>query len=463
MEGPPGSAPLPVRLASLGGKLYIRTVTLGTHLWLCIRLPRLAREALADERCALERLAAWAYQWSSLISYAPSGKVSSGGVSCEPLLWLELGASCALFQGHLALLAAIERELKQLELSHVCALAPSPTAAALLTRAAGRDGAPTGHALTQTQLRTRLDPLPLQMLELPEKTLAALTASGLRRIGEVLALPAAAIARRFEPETLLYLRRLCAEVADPRPAWRLPETYQARCEFGVEVRTSTALLFPLQRLLLEFQGYLRARDCSVQRFTLEFEHYRQPVTRVTIGLSAAGRDAAQFLTLVRERLHSLVLPAPVSALRVTADEFTAPSILQTDLFGNDAQPLQQLQRLLDRLRARLGEDSIQALALEADHRPERGWRFISAENLTGTDGTDPNPDSPPRPCWLLREPIRIEAPASLLRGPECIESGWWEGADVSRDYYLARTHEGARLWVFRDRRQDTWYLQGLWA
>ncbi len=429
-----------------------------TQLWLCIRLPRLAREALADERCALERLAAWAYQWSSLVSYAPSGKVCS-----EPLLWLELGASCALFQGHLSLLANIERELEQLGLSHVCALAPSPTAAALLTRAAARAAA-REHALTRAQLRTQLDKLPLQLLDLPEKTLAALAASGLRRIGEVLALPAAAIARRFEPETLRYLRRLCAEVADPRPAWQLPETYQARCEFGVEVRTSTALLFPLQRLLLEFQGYLRARDCSVQRFTLEFEHYRQPVSRVTIGLSAAGRDAAQFLTLVRERLHSLVLAAPVSALRVTADEFTAPAIAQTDLFGNDAQPLQQLQRLLDRLRARLGDDSIQALALEADYRPERGWRFIAPEKLgAGSTGPDANPDSPPRPCWLLREPIRIQTPASLLRGPERIESGWWDGADVSRDYYLARTHQGAQVWVFRDRRQDAWYLQGLWA
>ena len=78
-------------------------------------------------------------------------------------------------------------------------------------------------------------------------------------------------------------------------------------------------------------------------------------------MSAAGRDAAQFLTLVRERLHSLALPAPVSALRLEALEFTSPTIVQTDLFGNDAQPLQQLQRLLDRLRARLGEDSIQAL------------------------------------------------------------------------------------------------------
>ena len=344
-------------------------------LWLCIRFPQLAREALAGQqglaernapsererliqRAALERLAAWAYQWSGLISYAPE----------QPLLWLELGASCTLFEGHAALLARIEAGLVQLGYTHICALAPSSTAAALLTHAPGQR-----QVLTKSQLRARLDPLPLGLLDLPATTVAALQASGLRRIGQVLEMPAAAITRRFGPETQLYLQRLCAAASDPRPAWRLPAIYRTRCEFGVEVHTSTALLFPLQRLLLEFQGYLRARDCSVQRFTLEFEHYRHPASRVSIGLSIAGREAAQFLTLVRERLHSLELPAPVSALRLEALEFTAPAIVQTDLFGNDAQPLQQLQRLLDRLRARLGENSIQALQLQADYRPEHGW------------------------------------------------------------------------------------------
>jgi len=420
-------------------------------LWLCIRLPQLAREAFADQHAALERLAGWAYQWSSLISYA----------SDEPLLWLELGASCALFDGHAALLARIEAGLVQLGYSHICALAPSATAAALLTRAP----APR-HVLDRMQLRQRLAPLPLQLLALPAETLAALHASGLRRIGQVLELAASAIARRFGPETQSYLQRLCAQASDPRPAWCLPASYLARCEFGSEVRTTTALLFPLQRLLLEFQGYLRARDCSVLRFTLLFEHYRHPISPVSIGLSAAGRDAAQFLTLVRERLHSLVLPAPVSALRLQAHEFTSPSIVQGDLFGSAAQPLQQLQQLLDRLRARLGENSVRALQLHADYRPERGWRFVAPDS-SAQPGAPAQPDAArpeaPRPCWLLPEPLRIDAPSGLVRGPERIESGWWNQDDVRRDYYLAHTAEGTRLWVFRDRRAGEWYLQGLWA
>jgi protein ImuB len=165
------------------------------------------------------------------------------------------------------------------------------------------------------------------------------------------------------------------------------------------------------------------------------------------------------LLLARERLQALELPAPVSALRLQALEFTAASVLQGDFFGSDAQQLQQLQLLLDRLQARLGDQQVRGLALEADHRPERSWRLVAPQQPTAV------PDLPAgvRPCSLLQPPRRIEAPAVLLSGPERIESGWWDGGDVTRDYYVARAVDGARLWVFQDLARGEWYLQGLWA
>jgi protein ImuB len=178
-------------------------------------------------------------------------------------------------------------------------------------------------------------------------------------------------------------------------------------------------------------------------------------------------------------MHSLLLPAPVNALRLQAHEFTSPAIAQGDLFGSDAQPLQQLQRLLDRLRARLGESSIHGLRLHADYRPEYGWRSAAPEILASSSSSAsletlaparpiaarPTAARPTaaRPYWLLPEPMRIEPPAQLLCGPERIESGWWDQGDVRRDYYLARTGEGTQIWVFHDRRGGQWYLQGLWA
>jgi protein ImuB len=425
-------------------------------LWLCIRLPALRHEALAvDEDAALARLSAWAYQWSGQVRHR------RGDESHAPLLWLEIAASRALFGEPAALLPRIERELREMGYSHTCAIAPSPAAAALLTQ-----GQALRCLLTPAGLQSGLAPLPLGWLELPVETRDALRSAGLSRIGEVLAMPRAALARRFGPECCDYLARLMGELSDPQPSFRLPQVYRARCVFDYDLHDTQGLLFPLQRLLQEFQGYLRARDRAVLSFNLELEHVRRAQgsreqSCLTIGLSSPAREAARFLVLVRERLQNLVLSAPVSALTLCADAFTAPAILQADLFGTAEQCSGELVQLLDRLRARLGSEAVQGLQLQADHRPERA--FVSSPAAATRPAGTPITTPASRPLGLLPCPQRIETPGKLLHGPERIASGWWDDGDVVRDYYLAHGSDGSRQWVFHDLRENAWYLQGLWV
>jgi len=47
--------------------------------------------------------------------------------------------------------------------------------------------------------------------------------------------------------------------------------------------------------------------------------------------------------------------------------------------------------------------------------------------------------------------------------PRRIESGWWDGFDIARDYFVALSAAGERLWVFRDRRSGRWFLHGLFS
>ena len=77
-----------------------------------------------------------------------------------------------------------------------------------------------------------------------------------------------------------------------------------------------------------------------------------------------------------------------------------------------------------------------------------------------------------RPLWLLAEPRPLdgrdwphyEGRLEIEDGPERIESGWWDGRDVRRDYYVARTAGGVRLWVFRERRADgRWFMHGVFG
>ena len=70
-----------------------------------------------------------------------------------------------------------------------------------------------------------------------------------------------------------------------------------------------------------------------------------------------------------------------------------------------------------------------------------------------------------RPGWLLAEPEPLnELVPEILAGPERIESGWWDGADRRRDYYVVRTRDGRLAWVWQAvDGQGPWMLHGWFA
>ena len=61
-------------------------------------------------------------------------------------------------------------------------------------------------------------------------------------------------------------------------------------------------------------------------------------------------------------------------------------------------------------------------------------------------------------------PAKLGGSLELEHGMERIESGWWDGADVARDYFVARNGQGERYWVFRDLPQARqWWLHGVFG
>ncbi len=46
-------------------------------------------------------------------------------------------------------------------------------------------------------------------------------------------------------------------------------------------------------------------------------------------------------------------------------------------------------------------------------------------------------------------------------GPERIETGWWRGAMIARDYYRIETVTGQRFWFFRRLDDNRWFLHGV--
>jgi protein ImuB len=161
--------------------------------------------------------------------------------------------------------------------------------------------------------------------------------------------------------------------------------------------------------------------------------------------------------LLRETLGRTRLCAPVHTIVLHASRIQEIELANLDLFQDNAEAGDG-NLLLERLRIRLGKEAVFSIAPAADHRPELAWRPCEAGDESKPAGKQQ------RPLWLLPKPMpchkdRIE----LQSGPERIESGWWDGMDVARDYYVAQGRNGSRLWVFRDRSSGAWFVHGLFA
>jgi protein ImuB len=403
---------------------------------------RLIERSKSDERRALRALADWSLQFSSTVHLE----------AARWLIWLEIGASLRYFEGLTALRARIEHGLAALSYSVAIGIAPTLEAAALFAR-----DSTARPVLHREDIEPLTSALKLVLLALDGKVIEQLSATGLQTIGDVLAIPSAALARRFGQEVTDYLQRLLGKQPDPRQAHRAPESYRRRYDFADPLQSLEGLLFPLRRLMQEFEGYLRGRDRAIQRVDIALRHRDSPNSSFSLHTSAPLRDASRLFALLREKLERTEWASPVTGVIVYAADFQAPEILQGDFFDDSQRQQAGWTALLDKLRARLGAPAVRKLGLKDDHRPEQAWCI---EN----DSADPGPQAPypDRPLWLL-EPILIARPTRLLGRPERIEAGWWSGTDTSRDYYLAISPEGARWWLYKDVGSDQWYLHGLWA
>jgi len=370
-------------------------------------------------------------------------------------VWVEVGRSEQLFGGRAAVLAAARQRLQEQHLA--CGVAIAPTLEGAWLAAQLEDGA----ILTSADdLHAWLDRVPVGHLPLPASVRDGLRASGVGRCGALMSLPTDQLSRRFSAATTHYLDRLAGRAEDPRLPHRLPRCFEQGLRFDSSVHYVEGLGFPMRRLLGALSLYLRARDAGTRQIRLKLEHEDTPVTTLGITLSAPARDADYWLLMTRERLARLKLPAPVVAIRLACDAFSPMEAPQLDLFDTGRAQADAWRQTVERLIARLGVEAVWGMGLAADHRPECAWQRLPLQARAADAASAPPLE---RPDWLFDPPRPMTEPPQVSGEPERIESGWWEGRDSRRDYYITRTVQGARLWVYQDRNDQHWYLHGLWA
>lgn len=463
-----GSLIVEAACPAAAGRGVVAGMTLGQAQALVTELHAVESNEPADA-ALLAQLGRWALRFSPSVQ----------PVAPDTLL-VDITGCQRLFGGELSIARQAASGLLRQGLHARAAIADTVGAAWAAATSAGATVTIVPPGLTQAYLAE----LPPRALRLDSQTVERLETLGVRRIADLLALPRATLPARFGQQTVLRIRQALGEVSEPLEAIGEQEAPSADAAFESPVSEAATLQFVLTQLLEQLFRDIEARDLALCTLECVLIHEHAPPAVLPIRLSRPSRAWKHVTTLARQRLERAAPAEGVIGLRVVARETARWQGRQADLFvphepGSD----EDFGCLVDRLVNRLGAAAVQRPVMRDDYQPEAAFGYVSAEQR-GLGSLHPDelrtpPAGGPRPLRLLPRPeaMRVialapEGPPTWVGlsgrtalvarawGPERIETGWWRGPDVRRDYFRVATESGEQLWVYHEPDSSRWYLHG---
>jgi protein ImuB len=456
----------------------------------------------AEDAVALRRLAEWCNRYSPWT--APDGM---DGVR------IEVTGSAHLWGGEMALAADLAALLDRRHIAGRIAIADTlGTAWATARFAEGKSPI----ILPPGDCRAALAPLPVEALRLDPATIQGLRRVGLKRIGDLAAMPRAALTRRFGE---MVTRRLDQAQSDlPEPLSPLGEApiRRVRLSFAEPITDPADLLRATERLVEDLIPRLAREGTGARQLDLGFYRVDGRVEWLRLGTARPSRDPRHLVSLFRERLDTVDPGLGIEDVILSA--FTVEP-LPPEQFGLAGHPVSNqasgIAPLLDRLGNRLGLAAMSRLEPRESHIPERAsvrvpvGKILASSVAPAKAGAQGQPAPAPWPGSLdprfrgddeprLSRPIRLFEPPEPVEafwllpddppfrfawrrrrhrvtradGPERIADEWWRpeessAANAIRDYYRVEDEEGRRFWLFRtgfhDEDQPHWFVHGVFS
>ncbi len=311
------------------------------------------------------------------------------------------------------------------------------------------------NALPLSQLAWVGDPFK-QEAEQPqkEKLIGFMRKVGLRTVSDFLALPVAAVLRRFGKEgEILHdwaggRRQLCLPPFAPSEI--INEIIDAD-----DLHSLDALVFALRAVLLRVEARLHGRCSAARKLKLTFNlESHDPVVK-TLEFTEPLQDARKMLRVAREFLAGFHWESPLVRLELEAQDCVPHLPGQLSLLDDFENKFHDLAHYVARLRARLGEERVGFASLKASHLPERSYSLAWPPQ--------PAPERrdgfPKRPLFLFTPPKPFQpSPRWDLTLSENLLVEWWEPGG-RREYFVARSPTEC-LWVYRDSVKGEWFTHG---
>ncbi|NUQ64183.1 MAG: DNA polymerase Y family protein [Pirellulales bacterium] len=449
------------------------------------------------DRQMLEKIALWCQQFSPVVGLEDAETPSS--------LLLDITGLGHLFGGESALADKIVRSFRRRSLSARIGVADTVGAAWAIAHFGdqGRQGegetggrgdgeiskfASPGLLVSPSPCLPFSPSFPIESLRLPDETVALLHQLGVYQVGQLALLPRNELNCRFGPDLLKRWDQALGRLAEPIPA--LPPPVDFCVEQAIEYPTARrdTIEWLLQQLIGQLAQMLVRSGRGATRLSCRLDCNGAQGVDFSVGMFQPTASPQHLFELLEMRLERLALPAPVAAVSLRA-AITAPlERRQQELFldSREAQRPRWLAALIDRLSSRLGRRAVVRPRLISDAQPELAYHCDPLlEDLPGKRVRRRfslliPAELPPRPLRLARRPVSLAAISiqpdgpplqfhfhgrehriAKTWGPERIQTGWWRGRAIGRDYYRIETTTGRRFWLFRRLRDGQWFLHGV--
>ncbi|MBL8890110.1 MAG: DNA polymerase Y family protein [Planctomycetaceae bacterium] len=336
--------------------------------------------------------------------------------------------------------------------------------------------------------------LPVSALRIAEDTCQKLGELGITTIAQVQKLPAASLPARFGTELNLRLAELAGHTSEKIEVCQAATTYHQWRNLEFPTVELGVLQHHVRGLLQELLPPIIERQAGVMSLLCQWFSAEVPPLETSLRLVQPVQSIEYLLQLLQLQWERLVLRGEINAVHVLIPSIAVDKPQQQWLFEDSEDTcLRNRSSLLDRLSSRLGSDRVIQWRWQAQALPERQFaprvRCVRQAKFKqeGPVGSTHSFRLLERPTRLYVDPLplssaeRWEIPGSrfwvpaLLRvngrnqvvqhavGPERIESQWWEGRWIRRDYFRVHTESGQRFWIYQEIGTGRWWLHGEFA
>lgn len=421
----------------------------------------------------------------SVYNFSPSLVIDERG-----FVLIEIARSLKLFGGLRTLLTQLENTLNEEVLSYQLSVGHNLTSAQLLSFK------PLTYSLTTwsseksvfdiQHLEKQIEQLPIELMLLPEKTLAKIHSIGIKTIAQLRQLPNRSLRKRFGNQTNDYLLKLFNNLAEPKNYFIPAQTFSQKLEFIDVVHHRQGLLFPIKRLVQSLCRFLTVKQKTCQYLHWELFDSEKNVIGFDVLISDSQVRKNIFIELTQLNLERYTLHAPIESISLTAEKLSELNVQNQQLFDQLSE-FKSNHNFIHKIRAKLGNDSCYSFIEENEHLPELAYRRVSdiksteyrlesyqdlqaGDHLLLKDNNN-HQNILERPSWLLEKPKPIhfnrhkllwKGELKIISAQERITNYWWK-KKVARDYFLAEHENGTVYWVFYDQLKKQWFIHGVYG